>query len=527
MKKIPLIIIVLFTVNFVFAQNEKIELPELTTVVSTNSVDEENVPVPDFNDVVSMPEGSGELVPKLPDINTNTAGQNSSNDNQKDKNLFLVGIIGGGYPSSIIGSFSVTRATENPFKLSFSHDSANGYASKSVNNLFNHRNNLIALDKTFKWNKLELNLAGSYEDNGNGLQSKIDNISSVNQDSLTGSIMLDWNFTENWKLQTGFSADYYFRYVDIASSSVTVDDWIKFSSDFNLNPFARISYGTDKISTGFAFDADFAEHYVRTCTLVDFSYKNDVILFNTSAAYVFSKNANSKNIFPFMIGLDSYIPIKFADRPVSISVSAGLDSSGIVQSAVEKEYKFTAYNLPACEQTDWFGSLNVSFPVMESFTAETGMEFRATAFDNYCVQPDYEESSLVSGLYGYKSTKRNEFNTNVKCIYKYKIFTLTALWNTCWIEVPALKNENSVDVNLSFQDKDAVWGADIGTLILLAGKDKTPVLNLEGFVRLSDSTKLVLRAEDVLKLFTASERIYAGKYASEGGNIKLTFNFVF
>ena len=140
MKKIPLIIIILFTVNFVFAQNEKIELPELTTVVSTNSVDEENVPVPDFNDVVSMPEGSGELVPKLPDINTNTAGQNSSNDNQKDKNLFLVGIIGGGYPSSIIGSFSVTRATENPFKLSFSHDSANGYASKSVNNLFNHRN---------------------------------------------------------------------------------------------------------------------------------------------------------------------------------------------------------------------------------------------------------------------------------------------------------------------------------------------------------------------------------------------------
>ncbi|MBR5645296.1 MAG: hypothetical protein IKX23_01490 [Treponema sp.] len=527
MKRFFLIVIILFIFNFVFAQNEKIELPELTTVVSTNSVDEENVPVPDFNDVVSVPEGSGELVPKLPEINNGASGQKSSDNNQKNKNLFLVGTIGGGYPSSITGSFSVTGTTENPFKLVFSHDSANGYASKSVSNLFNHRNNLISLDKTFKWNKFSLNLSGGYEDNGNGLQSKTDNIASVNQDFITASFMFDWSLTKDWNLETGLSADYYFRFVDIASSSVTVDDWIKFSSDFNLNPFTSLTFASDSITAGIDFTAGFAENFVRTCVQLDFSYKNDVILLNTSAAYVFSKNAQAKNIFPFKVSLDSYIPIKFADRPVSISLSGGLDSSAVIKSQLEKDYKFTACSLLSTEQTDWFGAMNVSFPIMESFTAETGMEFRATAFDNYCVQPDYTSSSLVSGLYGFKSIKRNEFDTNIKCIYKYKIFTVTALWNTCWIEVPALKNENALDVNLSLQDKDAVWGADIGTLILLAGEDKTPVLNLECFVKVSDSMKLVLRAEDVLKLFSASERIYAGQYIGEGGNVKLTFNFVF
>ena len=54
--------------GFSLYAEDDIELPDLTTVVSTDKDENENIPAPDFTDLIQLPETAGKLVPELPEV---------------------------------------------------------------------------------------------------------------------------------------------------------------------------------------------------------------------------------------------------------------------------------------------------------------------------------------------------------------------------------------------------------------------------------------------------------------------------
>ncbi len=533
MKKIIFLFTLIFCFTNLWSENDKIELPELTTVVSTNTIDEENVQVPDFNDVVKIPEGSGDLVPSLPEIDVEKKENYSyQNVQTSSKSLFMEGLIGGGYPTAFVGNFKISKLDkDSPFTISFNHNSLNGYGGQSINDLYNFRNNLIDIDKIFAWDNFKFELIGKYEDKGNGLQHKNDNLANINQELFSLGLSGLWNFNK-WDLSVGVKPDYYFRYLDITKTSdetFTCPDNIKYESFFDIEPYISSVYKNNNFSFNSYLNSNFGNNNYSRFELgstLNYDFKN--LKTSGSLAFVFG-NYLGNNTFtvPFNLSLITNIPVSFSDRKIDVFLQGGLISSLQKTYELEENNLFTACNLAANEQSDWFCNFSILLPVKTHFAAQANIEFRKTALNNKLISPVYEQSYLNSGLYQYDAFERTEFNTGLNFIYTYKILTLSAQWITYWNYVPVLQNQNSLDLNIALQKSDSLWGFNADTKLLFAGQDKTPVLNLEGFYKLSDATKIVLNCNDVLKLFSKNNRTYKGQYIQESGSVKLSVKFVF
>ena len=61
-------LLAVFSFGFSLYAEDDIELPDLTTVVSADKEEEENIPAPDFTDLIQLPETAGKLVPELPEV---------------------------------------------------------------------------------------------------------------------------------------------------------------------------------------------------------------------------------------------------------------------------------------------------------------------------------------------------------------------------------------------------------------------------------------------------------------------------
>ena len=134
MKKIVIeICLLLLTLQFfaqTSAQENQIELPDLMTLVSGTGEDQDLAPAPDFDDVLDMAYNSGDLVPQLPSVSvTDEAEVNVEGAQLSQKDIYAEGEIGGGYPASFTGDFQIARLYgADPFKISFNHESASGFA---------------------------------------------------------------------------------------------------------------------------------------------------------------------------------------------------------------------------------------------------------------------------------------------------------------------------------------------------------------------------------------------------------------
>ena len=106
-----------------YAQNseeEQIQLPEITTTISGDTVVAGKDAVPDFSRVVPAAGMEKNIMPKLP-------GERISSGSEEEpvadfffgekKNVYAQGILGGGFPGDFIGDFSVYKtSSSNPFK---------------------------------------------------------------------------------------------------------------------------------------------------------------------------------------------------------------------------------------------------------------------------------------------------------------------------------------------------------------------------------------------------------------------------
>ena len=518
------------------APESQIELPDLTTVVSGSTQQEDFAPAPDFDDVLELPFNSGDLVPVLPSASAGGEADvvNAANDAMQ-KDIYAEGTIGGGYPASFTGDFEVSRLYgADPFKISFTHESAAGYAGHNLASGYNNRSTLISVEKDFIRKKLKWGFAGHYEDLGNGLQSKVDSVAANNQDSVGLSANFLWELPKNFELSFNAGSEFYYRFADITKNSTEgfeVPKWIKNTSRVTADPELKISW----LYNGFevSFDALYnMEAWSKVSNRgefdLDFAWHNEKIKLFADAGVVVGNNIGNNNVVvPFTLGLETNLPVYFSDRELNLSLSGGLASDRYTTAQLEREYKFSGMENLTSETSDWFGKATLLVPLKTSFTGTVSAGFNRTAFGNGVWTPDYGNAgSLVSGLYTYSQKSRNELFTDFAFTWKYKLFAATAKYHANWLENPVLENKHTISVNFALQSQKGLWGANLDTTYILDSSDK-PVISMEGYVQASGAVRICLSINDMLKLLGAEERLYAGQYAANSGNASLFVKFLF
>ncbi len=521
--------LLLLAASSLFAQN--IELPDVTTVITGDTVTVAADALPDFEDVLVVSEGSGDLVPQLPDVESpNSSEINNKNKGQSEKSIFAEGQIGGGYPILFKGDFSVFRLSGlSPFKLSFGHDSSMSYVNHAVTDGFNDRSTNLNIEKSFQYNQFKWGFEGDYSSLSNGLQSQIEGITNLNQDNYSGSAFFEYDLTKGFLIGLNAGLNFYNRYGDVASGYFPTAFILSGSPELF---FKWKGYGFEiGIDGNYSFENDlskvaYLQALHRGLFGTSFSWSNDVLsIYGDVHGLVGNQLNNNSMLAPFTIGIDSSFPVYFSNRQVSISVKGGLDSFMQSASDLERSYKFSLLNISPSETSDWFGAVELGIPLKESFTGNLSIEYRKTAFGNGYIQPLY--SAITTGLYEYEMKELQQLNTNVSLTYHYKIFSISGGWKSYWLDVPALEDSYKIYLDVNFQSQDSKWGCDLNGSLALGSTDYNPIINLEAFVRLTSAVRAVVSIEDIVKLIKAEPRYYAGKFISRGGTATLMLKFFF
>lgn len=518
----------LITSEAVFAQN--IELPDLTTIISGETIQAGADALPDFKDVMILKEGSGNVVPVLPDVDTPTDyDENIQTAGQTEKTIFAEGLIGGGYPTVFTGNFSVFKLSEqSPFKVSFAHDSAVGYGNHSLSDGYNDKNTSLFVEKGFSKNQFDVKVSGAYQSLSNGLQKHFPGVTGLNQDNYSGKIDFLWSITDIFSAGLVTDIDFYNRYADIATGdfpSVSVMDVApQLFLQWNVNDF-EIDF-----TSVYSFESDFKnviskESVHRGDFSLGLQWQNDIIKAYGRASAVVGNQMNDNSIIvPFNAGIDATFPVYFSNRRFGISAEGGLQSSMSKIMELEKKYKFAILDLIPQEITDWYGKISFSVPLKESFTGTALFEYRGTAFGNGYYQPDY---STDSKIYGYKKTDLQQFISDFSLTYHYKRFSISGQLHSNWLDIPVLTPAHQVSMDLNFQDEESRWGTSLIGIMNIDTNPSSPIINFEGFARLTSSVRAVLNVQDALNLFTNEERVYAGDYISRGGTVTALLKFFF
>ena len=518
------------------AEENQIELPDLTTVVSGSNQQEDFAPAPDFDDVLELPFNSGDVVPVLPSASEGNEADviNATNDAMQ-KDIYAEGTIGGGYPASFTGDFEISRLYgADPFKISFAHESSAGYAGHNLASGYNNHSTVIGVEKDFIRKKLRWGFSGHYEDLGNGFQSRVESIAANNQDAVGLSANFLWSLPNDFTLSFIAGSEFYYRFADIthnSSKSFEVPKWIKNTSRVTADPELKISW----FHNGFeiSFDALYnLEAWDNVSNRgefgLDFAWHNEKIKFYANAGVVVGNYIGDNSVIaPFTLGFETNLPVYFSDRELNLTLCGGLASERNTTAQLERTYKFSGLENLSSETSDWYGKASLLVPLKTSFTGTIAAGLYHTAFGNGVWTPDYDNStSLVSGLYTYSPKNRNELYTDFAFTWKYKLFAATAKYHANWLENPVLENKHTIDVNLALQSQKGLWGASVETAYILDSSDK-PVISLEGYVQASSAVRIVLSVNDMLKLLGAEERSYAGQYAGSSGNASLFVKFLF
>lgn len=502
-----------------FAQNaqtnDQLELPDVTTVINTENLKVENDALPDFNDVLEISGESGTVTVVLPDVdNQDTQVDVVTEKSSEEKSVFAEGQIGGGYPFLFEGNFSVFRQTgDNPFKISFNHDSAAGYAGHSLNDGYFDSLTSMELEKKLTHKNFEWTVDGSYKRIENGLQNKAEDVSSVNQNLISGNTEILWKLPRGNFIGLGLSAKDYIRYAN-SSSSASLAEWVKQTQVFSLLPVAWYSWKGHGFETGVTADYSldiYKGALNRGSFTGNFSWENQYVKLYTDVGIVVSNKMNSSFTIPFTVGVSSSIPVKFASRNIALSVEGGCASERTDIADNEQKFKYAGFDSLAGENSWFYGKLDFVLPVKNAFTSGLNITYKNTAFSNGLYQPIYESTSMTNGLYGYEQKRMQLLHANIDLSYFYKMFSISGnIYGNLFDNIPG-EGFLGFAVNASLSDQKGFWGVDGSFDFKL---HDTPKLDMNGFVRISPAVKLLLQVEDFLYLVKPGAYRYYGYYAS-------------
>lgn len=546
-------------------ENDAIVLPDVSTEIQGGAPKAGKSAVPDFSSVI--PERQTEdLVPRLPDAvrSDSSVVQASGFSASENKTVYAEGLAGIGFPGFFTGNFSVySQNGPSPFRISFGHETSNGYSGNSLSSGFFDKNTLVSAEKTFSFSKGKLVFSGLYNSLNDGLQNRSENISDVTREIMKAGGEFSLSLPKGFSFGADFKGSRYRRFGTIvgkvnglsASESGEIPSFAKSVDIFDLQPeisfdfkhknfFAEFkafynlyldaadSFSSASLSQS-SSSSSLSSESLKASNRGDFSlsagFENDFLKAFGKAGIVAGTNLNGNPLLvPFEVSADFKIPVDFSLRPLKISVSGGLDSFQPKIDCLEIKNTFSAFSVLPSETSDWFGKLDFSLPVKDSFAFNVQGEFRKTAFSNGTWTADYgDEGKFVSGLYTYSKKDMTQMNTKFNVSYRTDFGIFGGNWESFWLDKAANVSGQFVSLNYSFQSENAFFTLDALLGFSPADDDKTPLFGFEAAFRVSPAVRLALSGSDIVKLVSGKARTYAGQYIQRSGNIALLAKFVF
>lgn len=560
-------------------ENDAIVLPDVSTEIQGGAPKAGKSAVPDFSSVI--PERQTEdLVPRLPDAvrPDSSVVQALGFSASENKTVYAEGLAGIGFPGFFTGNFSVySQSGPSPFRISFGHETSNGYSGNSLSSGFFDKDTLVSAEKAFSFSKGKLVFSGLYNSLNDGLQNRSENISDVTREIMKAGGEFSLSLPKGFSFGADFKGSRYRRFGTIvgkvnglaASESGEIPSFAKsvdivdlqpeisfgfkrenffaeFSAFYNLYLDAADSFSSASLSqassssslssesgSGNSSGLSESSESLKVSNRGDFSlaagFENDFIKAFGKAGIVAGTNLNGNSlVVPFEVSADFKIPVDFSLRPLKISVSGGLESFQPKIDCLEIKNTFSAFSVLPSETSDWFGKLDFSLPVKDSFAFNVQGEFRKTAFSNGTWTADYDdEQKFVSGLYSYSKKDMTQMNTKFNVSYRTDFGIFGGTWESFWLDKAANVSGQFVSLNYSFQSENSFFTLDALLGFSPADDDKTPLFGFEAAFKVSPAVRLALSGSDIVKLVFGKARTYAGQYIQRSGNIALLAKFVF
>lgn len=565
-KNIFSFLIILFIFGFnVTAQD--IELDDISTTIGNDSISAEPYDLPDFKNRVTEVDGSGNIVPELPQIeqpeDTELA---SSLAEENQKTLYAQVQAGGGFPTLFNCDFSLyTLNGIEPFKLDFSHTTANGYVGNSLNGNYFDRTTQLLASKKFKAGIFSAQLEGLYVSAGDGFQNKTPLFTSMNKDYIKIDTDFCFDFNDNFDMKLNLDSSFYNRYSQ-TSDLKNLDEIPPLASciyqagyltatpelilDFYYKYFSAYLSGSYSINGNlYGLSSDFS--YIKTTKDEHSAIQKEIVAGNDetrfshrgifsvgmklatdyariygNASAVIGNYLNGQNVVvPFNVGVEYSIPVYFSNRRFTIGAEGGMESFANLAWDYENKYKFTVLSFIPEETSFWYGNCNICVPLKSSFTGKAFVEYKRNALGNNSWEPDYSDGYGANGVYGYANKELQLLTTEFELSYHYKILTLAGKWHSCWLDVPVLENVQLLGLQVNLQDENARWGIDLQGMYSFENSLTVPLINFEGFIGINRAVRVVVNATDIVKLVKAEKRVYAGEYIGRGGTASLLLKF--
>jgi hypothetical protein len=532
--------LVMISSVLLFAQNNDIMLPDVTTVVSGDALTAGKNTVPDFSEILPSVPDSKAVLPELPQA---AAGGNADTGEtiirkETENSVYAEGLAGGGFPGFFIGNFSVYRPSgADPFRISFNYESADGYARNAFTGGFYDRTAAITGSKTFTAKNAVYKFNGSYESLANGLQNQYPGFYDVTKQTVAGNADASWTLPNGFSIQSDANAEWYSRFAGITGPSAAAD-YAEKAAVFSFTPSARFGWGaggfSSYFSTAWYLQSDTSESLSTGSTNrasfgTGFGWKNEYVhVYGDADAVIGTELGDNPVVVPFTLGLSSSFVTGLSSRKMSLSTEGGLSSEQPLYADLEKKYTFSSLSFIPGETSDWYGKISADVPVKDALSFTTEAEYRQTALGNGIWEPDYKDDSFLYGQYIFKQTDRSQLCTDAGVSFYKGILTLRGSWRAQWIYVPVLETPDTITISASVQGSDSRWSA--GTEVCFfpdEDSDHMPELNFSGFYLLTKAVRLAVTADDVVKLITGQPRTYAGRYIARSGSAGFLIKFFF
>ena len=382
MKKIYILILISLILPFsIFSQT--IDLPEVTTVIEGDKIKADSDALPDFNNVLEIPTGSGDITPEIPVVSkenaVNPVSAKDENNRKAKKTLFSEILIGAGYPYLFYGNCSIFGVNQvSPFKMTLNFDTASGYSFNKLSDSFADRTLNVTFNKDYKVDKLDLGFYAEYNSVMNGLQKKSEDMANINNDYFAAEGKVEYDLGKNVLVGANVDLDIYNRYGNITADNAA-PDWANQSSILTLNPSVYGKWSghgfTTNLSMEYLLGGNLSNsisggnnHRGKIKGSVQWN-KDYITVFGDFAIAFGNKFTTGSATVPFTIGTDFVFPVYFSNRKVRVGVEGGLESEVNSVKQIENKYRFAALSTVPTETSFWYGKLNFDIPLKSSFTA--------------------------------------------------------------------------------------------------------------------------------------------------------------
>ncbi|MCM1321769.1 MAG: hypothetical protein NC041_09810 [Bacteroides sp.] len=520
-----------------------IELPELTTAVSGESLTVPEEALPDFTPV--LPPQKSDL-PVLPEI---AAEQHSSvpigaeNSGQKHGSTHIEGFAGCGYPLFFLGDFSIYRHNgADPFSLHFSHETVNSFNTADASEgFFGHKTSLDAAKRIAVSSIVSADINAQYMTATTGLQQQSPILHDISTQQLGANFALNCMFTNALTMKTDLQFAYgnlFGGHIRDENRSVPVPDAaaidrIPSVDRILFSPCFELKYAEKKIGAAFA-----AQYTLRTVSADERAVTHRGF-FSLSGSYDFTyfKGAASGGIvirdqivFPFSLDISTALVSELSDKPFTVSVSGGLRSSQFDPAEFQRKNPYCYFTDKSEEQTDWFICGKTEVPIGAAFSFGADINVSKTAFGNGTITAVYCDASgsyipnETSGLFSSARKDIFRFDTEFRCAYSAKVFSAAAGLVSRWQDKNDLDAANALFGEFSAAAADGNTGFSCRIQYDIK-KDAVPECSASMWQRFSDAFRLAVDIHDIVKLVTYSDRIICGNYITRGGYVSVTAKF--